>query len=343
MLKPILCSRRGGLGWSMRLLFAVVHYYKAGDGRHGSLAADPKPRIDALRRLILQIHRLYGQPAGLLNHRQRRVDGVDDGGGPVDLRVCVSGDCHVLDRLSDCEGLYRQEACHPEDPRSARFRSSAGICSRLSTQLKPLENRLITSLTWKTTFFSLMQIFPEIALLQPRLFGNEYLLMPNRIETMEHQGHLRRFYIDGRLQPCRFRRNIASARTSCSASPILVRWCVLISLRIFIPAVFFLNREQARTYASSGHAAAIDTSFHGPLESAATLGMLKTFQLMKPALENGRFLTVEHGGRNFMGLVPHCSTMAEQLALIDWPLTPLHRLGELWDSACPGSTRAGPL
>ena len=105
----------------MRLLFAVVHYYKAGDGRHGSLAADPRPRIDALRRLILQLHRLYGQPAGLLNHRQRRVDGVDDGGGPVDLRVCVSGDCHVLDQLSDCEGLYRKEVCHPEDPRLLGF------------------------------------------------------------------------------------------------------------------------------------------------------------------------------------------------------------------------------
>ena len=96
-LKPILCSRRSGLGLSMRLLFAVVHYYKAGDGRHGSLAADPRPRIDALRRLILQLHRLYGQPAGVLNHRQRRLDGVDDGGGLIDLRVCVSGDCHVLD------------------------------------------------------------------------------------------------------------------------------------------------------------------------------------------------------------------------------------------------------
>ena len=71
---------------------------------------------------------------------------------------------------------------------------------------------------------------------------------------------------------------------------------------------FFLNREQARIYAGSGHAGAIDTSFHGPLESAATLGMLKTFQLVKPAPENGRFLTVEHDGRNFMGLVqslPH--------------------------------------
>ena len=73
---------------------------------------------------------------------------------------------------------------------------------------------------------------------------------------------------------------------------------------------------------ASGHAAAIDTSFHGPLESAATLGMLKTFQLMKPARhQNGRFLTVEHGGRNFMGWCP-CSIMAEQHALIDWPLTP---------------------
>ena len=66
----------------MRVLVAVVHYYKSGDGRHGSLAADPQPRINAcLRHLILQLHRLYGQPAGLLNHRHRRVDGVDDGGG----------------------------------------------------------------------------------------------------------------------------------------------------------------------------------------------------------------------------------------------------------------------
>ena len=105
----------------MRLLFAIVHYYKSGDGRHGSLAPDPRPRINALRQLILQLHRLYGQPVGLLNHRQRRIDGVDDGGGPVDLRVCVSGDNHVLDHLIDCERLYRQEVCHPEDPRLLGF------------------------------------------------------------------------------------------------------------------------------------------------------------------------------------------------------------------------------
>ena len=126
--------------------------------------------------------------------------------------------------------------------------------------------------------------------------------MPNRIETMEHQGQLRRFYIDGDYNPAASESYRRSAN-HCSAFPILARWCVLSSPRISILDVFFSTADQARMYAVSGHAAAIDTSFHGPLESAATLGMLKTFQLMKPAPENGRFLTVEHGGRNFMGLV----------------------------------------
>ena len=84
------------------------------------LAADPVPRI-ALRSLILQLHRLYGPPSGLLQSSPEAVDGVDDGGGLVDLRVCVSGDCHVLGGLSDCEGLYRREACHPKDPRLLGF------------------------------------------------------------------------------------------------------------------------------------------------------------------------------------------------------------------------------
>ena len=127
----------------MRLLFAVVHYYKAGNGRHGSLAADPGPRIDALRRLILQLHRLYGQPAGLLNHLQRRVDGVDDGGGLIDLRVCVSGDCHVLDCLSDCEGPIGRRPAIRKTPACWALKRS-GCCLMLAMPLKVTMNLLIT-------------------------------------------------------------------------------------------------------------------------------------------------------------------------------------------------------
>ena len=290
----------------MRLLFAVVHYYKAGNGRHGSLAADSRPRIDALRRLILQLHRLYGQPAGLLNHLKRCVDGVDDGGGLIDLRVCVSGDCHVLDRLSDCEGLYRQEACHPEDPRLLGFEAQRVLldaCHAAETNDEPfdyvafLEDDILLT---DPDFFLKLRCFN-------RAFGDQYLLMPNRIETMEHQGQLRRFYIDGDYNPA------ASEAYRLSQDQMLCFSHLGEIVRFEQPSnlhsgCFFLNRNQARSYAGSGHAAVVDTSFHGPLESAATLGMLKTFQLMKPARENGRFLTVEHGGRNFMGLVqslPH--------------------------------------
>ena len=286
----------------MRLLFAVVHYYKAGDGRHGSLAADPRPRIDALQRLILQLHRLYGKPAGLLNHLHRRVDGVEDGGGPIDLRICVSGDCHVLDRLSDYEGLYRKEICHPEDPRLLGFEAQRVLletCAAAETAGEPfdyiafLEDDILLT---DADFFLKLSCFN-------RAFGNQYLLMPNRIETMEYHGQLRRFYIDGDYNPS------ASEVYRQSGDQVLCFSHLGQMVRFEQPSnlhagCFFLNREQARMYANSGNAAVIDTSFHGPLESAATLGMLKTFQLMKPSPKNGRFLTVEHGGRNFMGLVP---------------------------------------
>ena len=290
----------------MRLLFAVVHYYKSGDGRHGSLAADPRPRIEALRRLILQLHRLYGQPAGLLNHRQRWVDGVDDGGGLVDLRICVSGDCHVLDRLSDCEGLYRQEDCHPADPRLLGFEAQRVLLEAnhaAETTGEPfdyiafLEDDILLT---DADFFLKLRCFN-------RAFGDRFLLMPNRIETMEHHGQLRRFYIDGDYNPAASEEyRLSSDQRLCF--PHLGEMVRLEQPYNLHSGCFFLNRNQARIYAASGHAAVVDTSFHGPLESAATLGMLKTFQLMKPSPENGRFLTVEHGGRNFMSLVqslPH--------------------------------------
>jgi hypothetical protein len=46
-----------------------------------------------------------------------------------------------------------------------------------------------------------------------------------------------------------------------------------------------------------------DTSFVGPLESAATLGVMKTFRVYKPAPETGAFLEIEHPGTRFLGLI----------------------------------------
>ena len=227
---------------------------------------------------------------------------MDDGGGPVDLRVCVSGECHLLGQLGNCDGLYRQEACYPDDPRLLGFEAQRVLleasfeAERAGDPFDYIAYLEDDILLTDADFFLKLRSFS-------RAFGNRYLLMPNRIETMENKGQLRRFYIDGDYNPKAsetYRRSTGNV-LSFSHLGEIVRFEQPFNLH---SGCFFLNREQARSYADSGHAASIDTSFHGPLESAATLGMLKTFQLMKPSPENGRFLTVEHGGRNFMGLVP---------------------------------------
>ena len=295
--------------WSaqvMRLLFAVVHYFKPGNGRHGSLAANPQPRINALRHLILQIHRLFGHPAATLNHLERRVDAVDDGAGSIDLHICIRGDCHVLNELQDLSGLFRPANCNVEDPLHLGFAAQSVLvdhilmaenCGRPYDYVAYLEDDIILN---DADFFSKLRFFNST-------FGNHYLLMPNRIETCEVQTHLRRFYIDGNYNPdaSSLYRKSSEVRFSLQHLGGLVHFEQPFNLH---SGCFFLNREQARHFVDSGHAGVVDTSFHGPLESAATLAMLKSFQVLKPSLSSGRFLTVEHGGRNFMSLVntlPH--------------------------------------
>ncbi len=41
----------------------------------------------------------------------------------------------------------------------------------------------------------------------------------------------------------------------------------------------------------------------GPLESAATLGIMRSLKIYKPAPENANFLEVEHHGCRFIRLI----------------------------------------
>ena len=46
-----------------------------------------------------------------------------------------------------------------------------------------------------------------------------------------------------------------------------------------------------------------DTSFISPLESAATLGIAKSFELFKPCLSHAAWLEVQHYGTSFHCLI----------------------------------------
>ena len=55
------------------------------------------------------------------------------------------------------------------------------------------------------------------------------------------------------------------------------------------------------TWSRQPHFLDRDTSFIGPLESAATLGIMRTFRVYKPAVESAGFLEIEHFGTSFLG------------------------------------------
>jgi hypothetical protein len=46
-----------------------------------------------------------------------------------------------------------------------------------------------------------------------------------------------------------------------------------------------------------------DCSFVGPLESAATLGIMKTFKIYKAAPSHANFMEIQHFGSSFLNLI----------------------------------------
>ena len=281
----------------MKLQLAITHYYNPeGGGKHGSLSPNPGPRIKALREVVLQIHRLFGNSAGSLNHMHQRLDKVNDGGAELQIFICISGENHLLQELSDLEdnGAFTRIASEPISAKHLGF-----CCHKiLKTSHKNydyscyLEDDILIN---DADFFNKLHYFNKC-------FGDNYLLQPNRIETSEDLRHLNRFYIDGDFNP----KASEAYRKSMHEKLSLMHLGETISFNQPLnthSGCFFLNKNQADLYFNGSYCDEIDESFHSPLESAATLNVMKQFQIMKPSLNNGKFLSVEHAGRNFMGLI----------------------------------------
>ncbi len=66
---------------------------------------------------------------------------------------------------------------------------------------------------------------------------------------------------------------------------------------------YFLNASRMQLWAEKAYFLDRDTSFVGPLESAATLGIMKTFRIYKPGPPQQSFLEIQHMGIAYLGLI----------------------------------------
>ena len=79
---------------------------------------------------------------------------------------------------------------------------------------------------------------------------------------------------------------------------------------------FFLSRQQLEFWVDH-HWLDYDTSFVSPLESAATLGLAKTFSIFKPCLSTAGWFEIQHHGNNFHLLIKEPKKMTDH-SFIQW-------------------------
>ena len=279
----------------MRILVAVVHYWDPdGSGRHGSLRPNPRPRIEAFQQQLLALQRMGARQAQL-NIQTMAADPANTQlQHTIDIKVITDGEHHVLDRLDlPYRGLFQMVVAQPASPKHLGFEAQRFLASRLDEDYDLyayFEDDLIVLDPW---FFRKIDWFRSQA-------GDGCVVFPHRIELAPEPHAVDRFFIDGPMPESELRRILPEPEAAIGA-----QWPGG-TLYFESPSnphagCFVLSRSQLHHWTQQPHWQDGDSSWVSPLESAATLGIAKTFRLFKPVMAQASWLEIQHWGTSF-----HC-------------------------------------
>lgn len=275
----------------MRALLCIPHYFKPEEGaRHSSV--DPKranKRRDALRLVLESWRGIFSGPSGLLTYTPPRDVGVVPLPSRVrhlDICVMVDHDYHLLDQEMMERYAVRKISVQTSNPRFLGF----GAYS--------LMERAVASYDW--FLFSEDDLCMRDAFLFEKLewfqrqFGEEALLAPNRYEWNARARYLKTYvdfnlrsgFIDPLLQ--------LVEGESALQGEVFGRMISFERARNPHSGFFAVSRAQLEGWMKKAAWKSYDASFIGPLESAATLGILKQFAIYKAAGQDAAFLEIEH-------------------------------------------------
>lgn len=282
----------------MRLLFTIPHFFgkwrqNASGNRHGS-HGDARDRLDALTACLSALHQLFGKAQCVMQLAQKHTDETNQQiKADVDVVVCTTRDQHLVDQLPLDSELF--EHCQTTaEPEMLGFQCQEVLQDRLGgyDYYGYLEDDLILHDPW--LFVKLVWFTGHV--------GQDKLLLPNRFER-SYGGLVHKAYVDGDLA-----RRVTARFQNIDDCPWLqseVLGMKVVFRRPLNPhsGCFFLNAEQMQHWAGQPYFLDGDTSFIGPLESAATLGIMRALKIYKPAPEKANFLEIEHYGSRFLSLI----------------------------------------
>ena len=207
----------------------------------------------------------------------------------IDVFVCTTGEHHLVETLP--EGCFRHHATEAES-RLLGYECHAVLAEHLDAYdvFAYLEDDTLIDdplFFWKLTWFVAS-------------VGPDAVLQPNRYE-MSADPPIHKLYIDGPLVDP----SVSVRFQDRTDRPVLKGHALGRELefeRVDNPhsGCFFLTAEQMRHWAAQPFFLDRATGFWGPLESAATLGIMRGFRVYKPSPANAAFLEVRHLDQRYL-------------------------------------------
>jgi hypothetical protein len=275
----------------MRLLVTIPHFCRripAGPGFYGSEMGDTATRRAQVEQCILSLHQTFGPRQALLSPGGP-IAANSAFGAQLDVILVTAGDDHLADDLP--RNLFIQVATEVE-PRHLGFR-----CHDLMRDNADRYDYFVfledDVAVVDPLFFDKLAWFSEV-------FGQSALLQPNRFELAADLD-IMKLYVDGTTTAP----HLPEQYQDISIHPRVVGGAFGRSYQFqrvnnVHSGCFFLNAAQLARVATSPMFGQPTSEFFGPLESAATLMIMRAFEVYKPARENAGFLEVHHVGRRFL-------------------------------------------
>ena len=278
----------------MRVLVALVHFFRAEENsRHSSTDARRQELRAQVVRGVIGAYRGQFGPAQSLNVAARAYEPL----APrivVDVVVLVAGEDHLISPADATALGVTVVDAKPADPRRLGFAAHRLMADRRDAYdlFCYSEDDLRVS---DPSFFDKILSFSHT-------FGPARVLLPNRYEW-NLRGNTLKTFIDGDLR----RGLLAPFEAALPDEACLVQAALGRSVthrRAGNPhaGFFAITAAQLAHWIAQPHFGDEDCSFVGPLESAATLGMLKTFPIYKPHGEDMPWLQIEHLDNRFSAL-----------------------------------------
>jgi hypothetical protein len=286
----------------VKILVTIPHFHNpSGNGAYGSTSSNSALRAEALSRTIAGLHQSLGPRQAFLYCLHEQIPGRGNGRlvkvnsrAPehIDIAVCTVDDSHLVDQLSIPRGWFHHQRVKA-DPMMIGFACQQVLKAHIGKYdfYCYLEDDLVVS----------DPLFLEKISWFTRTFGDEVLLQPHRFELSETEP-VHKLYIDGPVRPdfTAEWQDVSDRRTLeadfLGEKISFERWTNPHS------GCFFLNAAQMEKWATSPGFGDGDCSFAGPLESAASLGIMKNFRIHKPAFANACFLELRHQHNRYLGV-----------------------------------------